>query len=570
MLLDPREQEIRNLLDKGLSMEKLAKELGVSFTAVRNFLKAKNLATKAKYSDVKALTPKILELNSLGKTNTEIAAVTGVNLNTVGELLKDKTKAISNIKTTPKRTIVTLQTCHELAAKYGGKFLSPIFTKTKDKFLWECGCGNTWEASVNNIQQGTWCKICASTGKKTDISVLRAFANKKGGKFLDKTYINSEFKGTWECSEGHIWKAPWRDTQRRSWCPSCHEINTRITYDDLQQKANSHGGKIISTDYLDAHSLLDWECEKKHAFKMRWNAVHNGQWCPTCRTGKTSRPMLEIQKFIEDLGFKTELNSRVLDSKEVDVFVPSRKLGIEYHGLVWHSTRVRNIPKDYHKNKYLAAVKNGITLLQIFEDEWLTKAEIVKNLIKTKLGIASSVSHASDFNLKENGDLESFFNATHLAGNTKALYNVYLEKDDEVYAAISLRKLFTVSSKTTIEIARFAVKSNHRIQFAFSRLLKHAEIWAKAKGFTEILTYADCRISTGEVYSKTGFTFIEHTKPNYFYEKDLVREGRFKHRKNNDPEFIAKYGDSELLQNHKQGWYEIYDAGNLKFIKAIK
>jgi len=88
MLLDHRKEEVIKLLNDGLSMEKMSKVLGVSFTAVRNFLNKNNLKTKARHSVVNP--NEILELNARGLTNRQISKITGVNENTVGKIIKSK------------------------------------------------------------------------------------------------------------------------------------------------------------------------------------------------------------------------------------------------------------------------------------------------------------------------------------------------------------------------------------------------------------------------------------------------------------------------------------------------
>ena len=74
----------------------------------------------------------------------------------------------------------------------------------------------------------------------------------------------------------------------------------------------------------------------------------------------------EVRKFIlEELGLVALHNSReVIHPLELDVYVPSKKLAIEFNGNYWHSEEYLN--KNYHRDKTLNCAKNGIRLIHIF------------------------------------------------------------------------------------------------------------------------------------------------------------------------------------------------------------
>ena len=61
--------------------------------------------------------------------------------------------------------------------------------------------------------------------------------------------------------------------------------------------------------------------------------------------------------------------------------MPKLHIAIEYNGLRWHSEEF-NKDKNYHLNKLIKCNEKGIRLIQIFEDEWIEKQEIVLKKIK--------------------------------------------------------------------------------------------------------------------------------------------------------------------------------------------
>lgn len=77
------------------------------------------------------------------------------------------------------------------------------------------------------------------------------------------------------------------------------------------------------------------------------------------------------QYIIDNLNYTGTIihNDRtILRPKEIDIYIPDLKIGIEYNGLYWHSIE-NGTDKYSHRNKSLACRKLGIRLIHIFEFE---------------------------------------------------------------------------------------------------------------------------------------------------------------------------------------------------------
>ena len=64
-----------------------------------------------------------------------------------------------------------------------------------------------------------------------------------------------------------------------------------------------------------------------------------------------------------------------LISKEIDIYIPEIKLGIEFNGNYWHSLKKQN----YHLNKTKECENKNIRLIHIWEDEWVKDKDNIKN-----------------------------------------------------------------------------------------------------------------------------------------------------------------------------------------------
>jgi len=62
----------------------------------------------------------------------------------------------------------------------------------------------------------------------------------------------------------------------------------------------------------------------------------------------------------------------------------------------------------------------------------------------------------------------------------------------------------------------FCSKMRLQIQGGASRLLKHFEVDNSPES---LVSYANRRWSTGELYERLGFDFLRNSPPNYFYFK---------------------------------------------------
>ena len=287
-----------------------------------------------------------------------------------------------------------------------------------------------------------------------------------------------------------------------------------------------------------------------------------------CSSPRNTMPIIKLKEFLESLGETGILDNKrpkFMNGLELDLWVPSKNFAIEYHGLAYHSERsiygdrsVDDIRKN-HEKKYLFTKAAGISLFQIFEDEWLSKSDIIKSMIESRLGIFKAKVGARKCILKEvpPEEASNFFNENHISGSTANMKTFGLYLEDVLVSALSLRNCWQKNYGNAIEIARFASLQGFQVVGGFSKLLKAVTAFSKAAGYEAILTYADCRFGSGNVYSKAGFEHLGKTGPNYFYEKSGVRESRFKHRKQETLE-----GDTEREQQNALGWYAIYDAGS--------
>ena len=132
-----------------------------------------------------------------------------------------------------------------------------------------------------------------------------------------------------------------------------------------------------------------------------------------------------------------ECNDRTAISPyELDVFIPSKKIAIEFDGLHWHDETT--VKQNYHLVKMLKCYERSIKLLTIFEDEWVGNKEIAKDKIARALGYCKTVD-VSKVELKEisRRDANMFF--------AKNDFKVPRSSSTYIGAFIDSELLFTVA-----------------------------------------------------------------------------------------------------------------------------
>jgi len=322
-------------------------------------------------------------------------------------------------------------------------------------------------------------------------------------------------------------------------------------------------------EYKHAHYLHKWRCKKcGNVFEQIWNIIQQGYKCPSCNPRIVSTYENELRNFILEIipSNSIEYNIRsIIKPKELDIYIPSKNIAIEFNGLYWHDEN-HNKDSKYHLNKTLKCKEQNIKLIHIFEDEWIFKKDIVKNRLRQILRVNNSQKiHARKCIVKEidSKTKNEFLEKYHIQGPDTSKIKLGLFYNNELISTMTFSHGNISKGSRSIpevwELNRFCSNSNYIINGAASKLL---EYFKRNYSWRIIFSYADRRWSDGNLYYRLGFELNKETAPNYWYIKGLERIHRFNLRKNNtDPKDIP-----EWILRYKEGYSRIWDCGSLKFI----
>lgn len=250
------------------------------------------------------------------------------------------------------------------------------------KVWWKCEKGHEWEAKIINRTHGANCPYCSGRYPvigETDLATTHPFILDEWDYEKNKPLLPSQVsfgsnkKVWWICDKQHSYQASISNRTHGTGCPFCLGRKVLVGFNDLetvhpeiakQWNYNKNGDLLPTQVTSGSNKKVWWLCENGHEWKT---AVHNrvyGTNCPECSkenyvSNKEIKTYFYIKKYFPDAisGYKNDDCS----ISELDVFIPTLNVAVEYDGEKWH----QDINRDLNKDKI--CVKNNIHLIRIRE-----------------------------------------------------------------------------------------------------------------------------------------------------------------------------------------------------------
>lgn len=351
-------------------------------------------------------------------------------------------------------------------------------------------------------------------------------------------------------------------------------------------KLDYNSGFYHHKTYIPLFTEEDWHLEiNQRQYKCLtcdteyYQHSDNIKRCLLCQPLRKTYAEIELVELIKGCGVSNiEENTRkIITPKELDIYLPDQKLAIEFNGLIFHSygygsNSLTNNSEREDINRHLNKTKScntlDIQLLHIFDNEWLdlTKRSIWESIIKSKLGANISIG-ARKCKIKEVSfqDSKNFLYLNHLQGNSQSSIRLGLYYQEELVSLLTIMKS-RFNKNYDWEITRYCNKLGTNVIGGFSKLLKRFRLENEGS----VITYADKRYSTGDMYSKAGFTELKDSTPNYFYFIDKKYElySRIKFQKHKLKDILPIFDESKSESENMfmNGYRRIWDCGNKVFV----
>ena len=439
--------------------------------------------------------------------------------------------------------------------------------------------GEFWQKPYNHLN-GQGCSKCR-------YELLSSNYRKEQSKFIDECekihhnrydYSKVEYKN-WKTKvciicpkHGEFWQMPMAHRHGQG-CPKCANEDKvgkfRLGNEKFIEKSREiHGDKYdySKVEYVVTSHPVTIVCPIHGEFLQTPENHIQGKGCPMC-ANNLSKAENNIYDFLCQYIDKEDIVRRdrsILDNLELDIYIPKLKIAIEYNGLRWHSEEF-NKDKNYHLNKLIKCNEKGIKLIQIFEDEWIEKKEIVLKKIKHILGFNNGEKvYARKCEVREVDKKEAyeFLDKNHIQGSVDssvafgAIYN----------GSLVGVMLFTEEGNGSWNLTRFATDNDKRCIGVAGKLFS---AFLTAYNPSHVKSFADRRWTLSEddnLYVNLGFELADTLRPDYRYVNGQKREHKFGYRK---AKLSKKYGVpfewTERQMTEYLGFYRIYDCGLYRY-----
>ena len=181
--------------------------------------------------------------------------------------------------------------------KEGYKLPTKNYKKSNQKLEYICPVGHKHTICWSNWKNGQRCAVCAGKVLKTIEEIKKSFES-DDYTLLDTEYKDCKQKLNYICPENHKGSILWNSWKQGSRCLICFRKNNKNKIEDIKKVFGNRGYILLSTEYKNAYSHLDYICPEGHKHSMAWNNFQQGTGCPTCAVETTKK---KLKKSIEDI-----------------------------------------------------------------------------------------------------------------------------------------------------------------------------------------------------------------------------------------------------------------------------
>ena len=206
-----------------------------------------------------------------------------------------------------------IDTIREAFESEGYVLLSGHYINRSQKLKYKCPNGHFGDITWNNwFYNNNRCRFCANNVAHT-IDYVRKKFEKEGYILLSDEYINAHTKLDYICPNGHKHSISFNKWNSGRRCGICFGTK-RKDINEILSAFKSEGYALLSTEYLNINSKLEYICPNGHKHSISFNNWLRGKRCPYC-AGRRMPYFKDISKSFTDKGY-TIKDTNCYDSEQ--------------------------------------------------------------------------------------------------------------------------------------------------------------------------------------------------------------------------------------------------------------
>ena len=355
-----------------------------------------------------------------------------------------------------------------------------------------------------------------------------------------------------------------------------------IAYDSFKSDVRAY----VSANYAESPTIY----QLAQDFGIKPSAIYPhivSQNCQDCVKYYESTMESEVKDFLLSLDPNMQIimhDRKSIAPYELDIYLPDYNFAIECNPTYTHNSscgaynRDEPLPRNYHAIKSQMALSASIELFHIFGYEWADIPNIIKSMIKTRLGFIETRIYARNTYVAEIPYTEAmtFLDANHRQGftPTKICLGLRLNSDDTLVSLMTFNPMkahqgHRKSDFDDWELSRFCSLCDTTVVGGASKLFKH---FVSNYRFGKLVSFSDIAHTSGKLYSLMGFNQVSTSAPSYvwvhlktdaYYKRTACMKNKLKKLFNDPTIDIDHLTEKQIMESH--GYAQVFDSGLIRW-----
>lgn len=355
-----------------------------------------------------------------------------------------------------------------------------------------------------------------------------------------------------------------------------------IAYDAFKSDVRAY----IAANYAESPTIY----QLSQDFGIKPSAIYPhivDQGCQDCVKYYESTMESEVKDFLLSLDPNMQIimhDRKTIAPYEFDIYLPDYNFAVECNPTYTHNSscgaynRDAFLPKNYHAIKSQMALSAGIELFHIFGYEWTDTPDVIKSMIKTRLGFVETRIYARNTHISEISYAEAteFLIANHRQGftPTKICLGLRLNSDNTLVSLMTFNPMkahqgHRISDSDDWELSRFCNLRDTVVVGGASKLFKY---FVTTYEFSKLVSFSDIAHTSGKLYSILGFTQVSVSAPSYvwvhlktdaYYKRTACMKSKLKKLFNDPTIDISHLTEKQIMEAH--GYVQVFDSGLIRW-----